>query len=79
MPLSPAFIEAEYQRLGHTLGWRFLTCSERNIDTASVALVTINPGGGTFEPPKWSVESGSAYVIESWKASYWTRLNKVLS
>ncbi len=67
MTLSPTSIEAEYQRLDHTLGWRFLTCPEGNIGTASVALITINPGGGTFEPPKWSVESGSAYVIESWK------------
>ena len=29
--------------------------------------MTINPGGGKFEPPKWSVEEGSAYAIESWK------------
>ncbi len=67
MTLSPTFIEAEYRRLGHTQGWRFLTCPEGNIDSASVALVTINPGGGTFEPPRWSVEAGSAYEIESWK------------
>ena len=67
MTLSPSFIEAEYQKLGHALGWRFLTCPERNIDASSVALVTINPGGRVFEPPSWSVEAGSAYVIESWK------------
>jgi hypothetical protein len=67
MTLSPTSIEAEYQRLGHTLGWRFLTCPEGNIGTASVALITINPAGGDFESPRWSVEAGSAYVIERWK------------
>jgi len=67
MLLSPTSIEAEYQRLGHTLGWRFLTCPEGNIGTASVALVTINPGGASFEAPRWSVEEGSAYAIERWK------------
>ena len=67
MTLSPSLIEAEYQKLGHALGWRFLTCPEGNIDTSSVALVTINPGGRLFEPPNWSVEAGSAYVTESWK------------
>jgi hypothetical protein len=65
--LTPTAIEAECQRLGHTLGWRFLTCPEGNISTASVALVTINPGGANFEAPQWSVEEGSAYVIERWK------------
>ena len=60
-------IQAEYQRLGHTLGWRFLTCPEKNIGTASVALITINPGGASFQAPKWSVEGGSAYAIESWR------------
>lgn len=33
-----------------------------------MALITINPGGGCFEPPSWSVEAGSAYAIESWKS-----------
>ena len=67
MEISASTIESEYRRLGHTLGWRFLTCPERNIDGASVALVTINPGGANFEPAKWSVEEGSAYEIERWK------------
>jgi hypothetical protein len=65
--LTPMAIEAECQRLGHTLGWRFLTCPEGNISAASVALVTINPGGANFEAPRWSVEEGSAYEIERWK------------
>jgi hypothetical protein len=64
---SPATIQAAYQRLGHRLGWRLLTCPARNIESATVALVTINPGGANFEPPRWSVEAGSAYVIERWK------------
>jgi hypothetical protein len=65
--LTPTAIEAECQRLGHTLGWRFLTCPEGNIGTASVVLVTTNPGGANFEAPRWSVEEGSAYEIERWK------------
>jgi hypothetical protein len=64
---SPELIEAEYQRLSHDLGWRLFTCPIRNIETASVALITINPGGSKFEEPQWSVESGSAYELESWK------------
>jgi uncharacterized protein (DUF697 family) len=67
MVLSADLIESEYHKLGYKLGWRFLTSPERNIDTASVALITINPGGNVFEPARYSVEDGSAYVIESWK------------
>ena len=67
MTLSPEFIESEYRRLGFELGWRFLTCPEKNIEGASVALVTINLAGDVFEPARWSVENGSAYVVESWK------------
>ena len=65
--VSQDSIEAEYKRLGHHLGWRFLSCPERNIENATVALITLNPGGGKYEPSLWSVEGGSAYVIESWK------------
>lgn len=67
MDFSAKRIEAEHQRLGHTQGWRFLTCPERNLGAATVALVSINPGGSAFEPAKWSVEDGSAYEIERWK------------
>jgi hypothetical protein len=69
--LTPTAIEAEYRRLGHTLGWRFLTCPEGNISTASVALVTQNPGGAEFEAPKWSVEEGSAYEVERWRNKHY--------
>jgi hypothetical protein len=65
--VSRSAIDAEYQRLGHRLGWRFLTCPEHNIKTATVALITINPGGGKFESRSWSVENGSAYIVERWK------------
>jgi hypothetical protein len=65
---SESEIQAEYERLGHSLGWRLLTCPARNIESSSVALITSNPGGSIREPPKWSVEDGSAYVIESWKS-----------
>ena len=62
-------IEAEYRRLGHTIGWRFVTSSEKNIGKADVALVTQNPGGDVDDPnaPRWSVENGNAYGIESWR------------
>jgi hypothetical protein len=62
-------IEAEYRRLGHTIGWRFLTSPEKNIGKADVALVTQNPGGDVDDPnaPRWSVENGNAYAIESWR------------
>jgi hypothetical protein len=64
---SPVEIQAEHERFGHKLGWRLFTCPVQNIETASVALITINPGGSKFEEPRWSVEAGSAYEIESWK------------
>ncbi len=60
-------IDTECSRLGHKLGWRFLTCPKGNIESASIALVTINPGGDKYFPPMWSVENGSAYVVETWK------------
>jgi uncharacterized protein (DUF697 family) len=67
MVVSSDIIEGEYRKLGYELGWRFLTCPEKNINTATVALITTNPGGNVFEPALYSVEDGSAYVIESWK------------
>ena len=67
--LCPEAIQAEYQRLGHGIGWRFLTCPAKLIDTASVALITLNPGGDRddLNAPRWSVENGNAYEIESWR------------
>ena len=59
-------IEAAHDALGHTLGWRFLTCPEKNFEGAKLLLVTLNPAGNRRHGPSWSQESGSAYVVESW-------------
>jgi hypothetical protein len=60
-------IQAEHDRLGHKLGWRLLTCPSTNLRTAPCVLVTLNPGGRSFEAPSVQVEGGSAYELESWK------------
>lgn len=60
-------IEAAYDRLGYKLGWRFLTGPARNVETADVAVVTLNPSGNEIHGPNWSQEEGSAYVVESWR------------
>jgi hypothetical protein len=65
--INEAEIQSVHDQLGHCLGWRLLTCPKRNIDEASTALITTNPGGMVFEPPIASVETGSAYVEENWK------------
>lgn len=67
MPYSHEKIQKMHDQLGHRLGWRLLTCPEKNLVEAHTALITLNPGGSTFEPPAWSVETGSAYELESWK------------
>ncbi len=39
-------IEAEYARLGHPIGWRFLMTPARTLRTGvPTALITLNPGG----------------------------------
>lgn len=63
-------ITEEYRRLGHSMGWRFLTSSRRSLFTSpQVALITANPGGD--HQPKdhgtSSCESGCAYIVERWK------------
>lgn len=60
-------IEQEYERLGLEMGWRFITCPERNLYTAPIALITLQPAGETPHGPEWSCEEGSAYEIESWE------------
>ena len=64
-----AEIEAEYERLGHRIGWRFLMSPRRTLRRgASTVLLTLNPGG-KVDPvghPKASHENGSAYVHERW-------------
>jgi hypothetical protein len=64
-----ADIDEEYVRLGHTIGWRFLSGPKDTLKPfAEVAFITLNPGG-TFDPPghpRESQEAGSAYRVESW-------------
>jgi len=59
-------IATEHARLGHSLGWRLFTSAVRNIESAKIALVTINPGGAVYESPKFSSERGNAYAVEEW-------------
>lgn len=68
--MSPEDIQASYDAFGLTQGWRFLTSPQRTLESARVAIVTLNPGGerdlerGLAE--RWSCEAGSAYRVESW-------------
>lgn len=58
-----------HDRLGHTLGWRFLATSAETLSPdTSLAFVGLNPGGRVYEPPVASVETGNAYRIERWGA-----------
>jgi hypothetical protein len=62
-------IDKEYDRLGHTLGWRFLTCPGAVLSAKTeVVFVTLNPGGNVDRPehPRLSCEDGSPYLTESW-------------
>ena len=63
-------IEAAYARLGHQIGWRFLTGPRRTL-TANTrfAFITLNPGGTYEDPahPRSSSEDGNAYWVESWE------------
>lgn len=64
-----ANIERQYRRQNFSLGWRFLTCSKKNLSPQTdVVFLTLNPGGDVIPPdhPSASCESGSAYVVESW-------------
>ena len=64
-----AEIEAEYARLQHRLGWRFLGVPKRVLRGRSrIALVSLNPGGGHEPPehPRASCEAGNWYTTESW-------------
>lgn len=62
-------IQAEYQRLGHSIGWRFLSGPKANLAGPSdLAFISLNPGGRDDPPwhPHGSQEKGSAYLVESW-------------
>lgn len=63
-------IDKEYKKLGHTLGWRFLTSPRSTLSPCTRAVfVTLNPGGNEIahEDQRESCEDGSAYVVERWK------------
>jgi hypothetical protein len=63
-------IENEYVRLGHAMGWRFLTSPRATLaHTTPIALITLNPGGSVERPDhaRESSESGSAYIVEHWR------------
>lgn len=64
-----ADIESAYHRLGHRLGWRFLSGPKATLSPASrIAFITLNPGGDYDSPdhPRESQEQGSAFIVESW-------------
>lgn len=64
-----ADIETTYHRLGHRLGWRFLSGPRATLSPACrIAFITLNPGGDYDSPnhPRESQEAGSAFLVESW-------------
>jgi hypothetical protein len=66
-------IDVTYKRLGHTLGWRFLSVSRSVLEQPSkIALITLNPAGNAIPPehPWASCEEGSSYLVESWNGLY---------
>jgi hypothetical protein len=66
---SVASIEEAYLRLGHTLGWRFLTGPRATLSSrAEIGFITLNPGGDSesADHPRASCEAGNAYLTETW-------------
>lgn len=64
-----ADIESAYRRLGHRLGWRFLSGPKATLSPASrITFISLNPGGDYDSPdhPRASQEKGSAFLVESW-------------
>lgn len=60
-------IEDADAKLGYRLGWRFLYSPKATFGPhAELMLMGLNPGGGDYEPPAPSVESGNAYRVEHW-------------
>ena len=71
--IAVAEIRDAYERLGHSLGWRFLATPRSTLSPdAKLAFVTLNPGGNGVDPSHGveSCEAGSAYVHESWGGGY---------
>lgn len=61
-------INTEYRDGGYGLGWRLLMGPSRTLNGSSVAFIGLNPGGSYVDAAhgEFSVESGSAYIVESW-------------
>lgn len=69
---SVASIERAYEKLEHTIGWRFLTGPRATLSpNTAIGFVTLNPGGDAepVDHPRASSEAGSAYLIETWPGS----------
>ena len=63
------FIDSEYKRLGHTLGYRFLTCPQNLLNPDMKLLyLSQSPAGekDIKEHPRTSCEHGSPFFVESW-------------
>ncbi len=64
-------IEREYRRLNHTLGYRFLLGSQKNlVPETEILFLGLNPGGSKIPPdhPDRSCENGPAFLVETWGA-----------
>ncbi|MCB1467155.1 MAG: hypothetical protein KDK08_08440 [Rhizobiaceae bacterium] len=63
-----ARIEKAYAASGNSLHWRFLASPCHVLKGADVALIDLNPGGGSIpeDHPDFCMPSGSAYELESW-------------
>src|SRR3954453_18948502 len=57
-------IQAEYDRLRHRRGWRFLESPAATLSPYSrIAFIGLNPSGRNYEPPQGSGEAGNAYRV----------------
>ena len=66
-------IQDAYVRLGHKMGWQFLTSPQATLSRhCQIALIAMNPGGSIERPDhgRESSEAGSAYIVEAWKEGY---------
>lgn len=61
-------ISTEYSAGGYGLGWRLLMGPAQTLQSARIAFLGLNPGGSNVDTAhgEFSVEAGSAYVVESW-------------
>jgi hypothetical protein len=65
-------IQGEYERLEHSLGWRFLCVSKKVLaQNPRIVFLTLNPGGRSIPEghPSASCEQGPAYLVEQWGTS----------